>query len=239
MATARDIVTSALRKIHVIGLGASLDSDEADQALSTLNDMLTSYSAEGAMIFDETLESFSLTANQSSYTVGSGLDFNTTAPLYIMNAYVRQGTIDYPLKIVDSNQYSAIAQKSLSGSVPLVLYYDSNYSSPKIYLYPVPASADTLYMTSAKALTEFTDLDTAFAMPAHYKAMLVHNLAVWIAPEYEREASPTIQGIAARTKKTVIAQNRRNEHFNATLEGIPGGGSPAYTDQNILGGYFS
>jgi len=241
MAVARDIITSSLRKIHVLGTGSSLDSDEADQALDTLNDMLSSFSAEGALIFEETLETFNITSNKESYTIGPSGDFVTTAPLYITTCYVTQGSTDYPLQFFDADEYSRISQKDISGSVPRIYYYDQNFTTtPTIYFYPVPSGSDTFTMYSRKALTGFTTLDTTFAMPEQYKAMLIHNLAVWIAPEYEREASPTIQSIANKSKKTVIVQNERNEKHASLLTGIPSRGmSSQYSDHNILSGYFT
>lgn len=240
MVTARDIIKDSLRKIHVLGTGVALDPNEADNALNTLNDMLSSFSAEGALIFQETLEVFNLTTNQEAYTIGTGLDFNTIAPLYIKSAYVRQGDTDYPVTPFDEQEYSRISQKAISGSVPRIYYYDSNFPTATIYFYPVPSGSDTFRMYSRKALTSFTTLDSVFAMPEQYKSMLVHNLAVWIAPEYEREASRTIQMIAAKTKKTVIVQNDRNEKHSSLMTGIPSRGSTSqYSDDNIFGGYYT
>jgi hypothetical protein len=240
MTTARDLITSALRKIQVLGNGSTLDPTEADQALETLNSLLSSFSAEGAITFEETLESFTLTNNKASYTIGAGEDFSTTAPLYITAAYVRQGDTDYPVTSFDEQEYSRISQKDISGSVPRIYYYDTNFPVATIYFYPVPSSSDTFFMHSRKALTSFTTLDTVFNMPEQYKAMLIHNLAVWIAPEYEREASPTIKKLAAKTKKTVLVQNERNEKHAALMTGIPARGQTSqYSDQNIFGGYYT
>lgn len=240
MATARDIITSALRKITVLGTGASLDPQEAQEALETFNDMLASFSAEGALVFEETLEVFDLTNNKEAYTIGTGLDFDTTAPLYITAAYVRQGDTDYPVSQFDEQEYSRISQKNISGSVPRIFYYDSNFPIATIYFYPVPSGSDTFHMYSRKYLNSFATLDTSFDMPAQYKSMLVHNLAVWISPEYEREASRTIQSIAAKSKKTVLVQNERNEKHASLLTGIPArGASSQYSDNNIFGGYYT
>lgn len=239
MTTARDIITSALRKIHVVGIGASLNAEEADQALDTLNNMLSSFSAEGALIFTESLENFPLVGNQEAYTVGPGLDFNTIAPLYIKAAYVRQGQTDYPLEEYDESEYAGISQKSVSGSVPRIYYYNANFVNPTIFLYPVPSS-DTFFMSSRKPLTSFSSLDAIFEMPEQYKAMLIYNLAVWIAPEYERDASPTVMRIANSSKKAVIAQNDRNEKHASLINNIPGrSSSNQYTDHNIFGGYYT
>jgi hypothetical protein len=240
MATARDFIKRALRKIAVLGTGSSLSAEDADDALDVLNSMLSSFSVEGATVYEETQESFSLVGNQASYTIGSGQDFNTTAPWEIRAAYVRQGSTDYPVLPYDEKEYSMIAQKSVSGSVPKVYYYDNNFPIANIYFYPVPSSADTFTWFARKPLTTFATLDTVFSMPAQYEAMIVNNLAVWLAPEYEKEASPSIKEIAKKSKKTVKVENKRNEKNVSILSGIPMRGAPSrYTDQNIYSGYYT
>lgn len=240
MTTARDIITSALRKIQILGTGVSLEANEADEAFNTLNNMLSSFSAEGALTFQEIQETFSLNPAKADFTIGIGQDFDTIPPLFITAAFVRQGDTDYPVTPYDEREYSRISQKNISGSVPRIYYYNANFPIANISFYPVPSGSDTFHMYSRKPLTSFVSLDTEFAMPAQYLSMLIHNLAVWIAPEYEREASRTITQIAMKTKKTVMVQNERNEKRVSLINGIPlrGAGSQ-YSDQNIYGGYFN
>ena len=80
MVTARKIINSAFRKIHVLGVGSTLSAEEANDALDTLNAMLASWSAEGDLIFTETVEEFPCTEAET-YTMGVGGDFDTVAPV--------------------------------------------------------------------------------------------------------------------------------------------------------------
>lgn len=216
MATAQDIIEGALRKIHVLGKGSSLDNDEAQDALETLNAMLATWSAEGDLVFTESKETFNLTT-ANSYTIGSSGDFNTTRPLYFTAAYVTSGNIDYSLEFIDNQQYSTIPLKT-TGSIPEYLYYDANYPLGTIYLYPSPSSVTTITLYSVKPITSFSSLTTTFSMPEEYKASLIYNLAVWLAPEYEREASPTVQRVARSSKDVVMAQNKRNEFWASVID---------------------
>lgn len=238
MTTARDLIKSALRKIHVLGVGSSLSAEEAADGLEALNSMLSSFSAEGAIVFQETTESFTLVSGQASYTIGSGLDFNTTAPLEIKAACIRQGSTDYPVSPYDEREYSRIAEKNITGSVPDIYYYDNNYPTANIYLYPVPSGADTFTWFARKPLTSFSTLDTEFAMPGQFEAMITMNLAEWLASEYEREPSNTLRKLAMQTKKAVIAQNRRNEKNTSDLSGIPSGDNSSSIG-NIYSGYYT
>jgi len=232
MATARSIIKSTLRKIHVLGKGAPLDADEANDALETLNDMLSIWSAEGDMIFTESKETFNLTG-AVSYTIGSGGTFNTVRPQYISAAFVSQGDTDYSLGSIDNQQYSRISQKDIA-SIPECYYYDAGYPLATLYLYPKPSSVSTITLYSFKPLTAFTNLDTDFAMPEEYKAALIYNLAIWIAPEYERDASMEIKRIARNSKDAVVSQNKRNENFISMTDVPSRGGQTGSINQGYL-----
>ena len=216
MTTARDIIKSALRKIAVLGAGSSLSNEEAQDGLDLLNGILSEWSAAGGLIFNETSETFNLTG-AISYTVGSGGDFNTSRPTQITSLFTSSGGIDYIAHEYSSAQYASLAYKNAEG-YPDIYYYDNNYPLGTIYLYPKPTGVSTITINSVKELTSFTTLDAAFSMPAEYRIALEHNLAVYIAPEYEKEASITIQRVAKRTKNAILTQNNHNRRNIATLD---------------------
>lgn len=224
MTTARDIIKAALRKIAVLGTGASLDANEANDALGTLNAMIASWSAEGNMVYVETKETFSLT-NERIYTIGSGANFDTVRPISIKSAYVTQGNTDYSISQYNNKQYSSISSKDTTSGIPDVYYYDGDFPTAKIYLHPAPTSVSTITINSIKPLAEFTGLTTEFSLPAEYLLALEYNLAVLIAPEYEREASPTVRQVANQSKATVAAQMAKR------------GYSTSATDAPSMGGY--
>ena len=235
MSTARDIIKDALRKIHVLGTGSSLDATEANDALSVLNDMLAMISAQGGFIYQETKETFNLVGNQGVYTIGTGQDFNTSPPLDIKAAFITIGSTDYSLEKYDEKEYARIAQKDISGYIGGVYYYDANHPIANIFIYPVPTTG-TITLYSRKYLSSFDDLDTVYELPDYYRTMLVYNLAEWIAPEYEvMEVSPIIKRISKRSRDAVTAQNKRNNRPTSRLTGIPKRGrGGSYT--GFLGG---
>jgi hypothetical protein len=235
MSTAQDIIESALRKISVLGTGSSLDATEGADALATLNNLLSTWSVEGNLVYNTTTETLSLTGGDGEYTIGSGGDFNTARPRRIISAFVTEGTTDYPLTIYSADQYASIPQKSTTG-IPRVLWYDDNYPLANIRLYSVPDGVTSLTLYSEKELTSFAALSTTYAMPAEYEAALAYNLAVWIAPEYEREPLPSVVKIAHRTKKAVENQNRKTKKHVARVD-IPSGNLDGSDRTAILRGY--
>lgn len=215
MTTALNIIEGALRKIAVLGRGVTLSAEDTADALQVLNSMLSSLSAQGGFVYTETRETFNLTS-AATYTIGSGGDYDTARPLFIRSAYTTNGDTDYPLRQIDVKQYNNISFKDIGG-IPDYYYYDANYPLATIYIYPKPDSAQTITLSSVKELTSFPDANSDFAMPPEYEAMLVYNLAEWIAPEYEREASPSVKRLATRTRNVVLVQNKRNENYASSI----------------------
>lgn len=225
MTTARDIIKSALRKIAVLGTGASLDSNEAEDARRLLNSMLSSWSVEGNLVYVETKETFNLTTARI-YTIGSGADFDTVRPINIKSAYVSQGGTDYPITSYNNAQYSHLSNKDTTSGIPDVYYYDGDFPTAKVYLYPAPNSVATITLNSIKPLMSFPDLTTDFALPEEYLLAIEYNLAVLIAPEYEREASPTVKQTANLSKETVGAQASKYNYAKSITDApLMGGGN--------------
>ena len=217
MTTARDIVNAALRKIAVLGQGSSLSNQELQDGLSALNMMVASWSVEGNLVFTQQFETFSIVSGQKTFTIGTGGDFDTDRVLRISSAYVTQGTQDYLLTRYNKDEYASIDDKNTS-SIPTIYYFDANYPLANLTLYPVPVGVQTITLVDENALTGFATLDTVFAMPAEYEEALIYNLAIRLAPEYEREALPSVVKIAAKSKKTVESQNSRNNTSASTIQ---------------------
>lgn len=234
MTTARDLIESAARKLHVLGKGETLDADDAQNGLSELNDIISSDSVDTAMIFTEERESFALTASQASYTIGSGGDFNTARPVDITSAFVRIAGTDYPLQIEGSKEYANITDKDETG-YPAFLFYDANYPLGNIILYPEPNTTATLHIYSLKPLTGFATLDTVFSFPPEYSKYFKNELAVNWAAEFEREASFDVKKAAAKAAGRIKKQNTRNNKPVSRVDGCLS--SPNNGPYNIYSGH--
>lgn len=211
MTTARDLIEQAMKKINVLGVGSTLTAEDAADGLSTLNNMISSWSVEGGFVYNDTRETFPLVNGQETYTIGSGGDFDTVKPYEIQAVYVTQGVTDYPLTDFDQKQYALITQKDILG-VPNIFYFDNNFPLSNILLYPVPSNTTSISIYSTKILTSFTGLTNDISLPAGYDHALIYNLAVELAPNYEKEASPTVQRIAGDSKAVVYASNAGQEN---------------------------
>jgi hypothetical protein len=69
--TANDLILGALKFINVYAPGESLDAADADDSLTTLNDLLESWSTTPGAVFSSAESIFSFTPGQYEYTVGN------------------------------------------------------------------------------------------------------------------------------------------------------------------------
>lgn len=202
--SALDIITGAAKLIGVVFKSEVLSDDEANDGLVVLNDMLDSWSNEELTTFAYTLESFSLTG-ATSYTIGSGGNFNTSRPINIVTAVVRIATIDYPLKSITQEEYQQqIALKSITSPIPQFIAYDNAYPLGTINLFPVATSGSTLRMLSNKPLANLSALTSTVDLPPGWKKALKYNLAVDLAPQYGQQPDPSIAQQARMAKGAIM-----------------------------------
>ena len=131
MATANTITDGAYRLNSILNPSTAQD----DSGLEALNNMISSWSAEGLLVPYNTIESFTLAVGKSTYTIGSGGEFNTVRPLRIIDAFIRDsGSDDYPVDVSMTRvEYNAITQKDAEAR-PTRLYFDPNILKVKFIL---------------------------------------------------------------------------------------------------------
>src|SRR5574337_1078774 len=132
---ASDLIKASIRLIGAYAPGETPPAEDLNDGLSALNIMLDSWFVDRTLVYAVTKENFPLVVGQSSYTIGTGGNFNTTRPFKIEGAYTRDSnSVDYPIEVTDNqNRYNLIGQKTTQGR-PYFLLYDPQISMGTIYL---------------------------------------------------------------------------------------------------------
>lgn len=222
MTTARTIIRRAMQKVGILTKTETPSSDEAQDGLDTLNDLIASVTNNSLMVYVRNVEQFSLTSGQSTYTIGPGADFDTSRPVAIVSAVARNGTVDYPLiKISDTSYDEDIGVKTISG-IPDSYYYNNAYPTGSITLYPVPSSNYQLLLRTEKPMTTLT-LDDELVLPPGWNNFLIYQLAVMLAPEYGQQIDPAIQELANISKDAIQLQVAKNRSMDRIPIGKAGG----------------
>lgn len=210
MTTALDLITGAAKLAGVVFKSETLDSDEANDGLTSLNDMIASWGNNTLLIQSRTWESFTVSA-ASSFTIGTGQTLNTTRPTSIVNAFFRSGGIDYSMNPMDDWEYERIPLKTVGSPFPEWFDYDNAYPYGTIRVYTALSTGAELHLLSEKPVSSFSSLTDTVNLAPGWNRAIRYNLAMEMAPEYGVELRPEVVRIAALALKDIqlaIAKNR-------------------------------
>lgn len=143
-------------------------------------------------------------------------------PLGIDSAYVRintnsngmpinNGGLDYPMAILNVENYNQIGLKTLNGPWPKALYYNPGEVLGNLFLWPNPSQGE-VHMFAQTLFSNFEDLYEDITLPQGYAMALRWCLAERLMPMYGK-ASPTqiamISQFAAQAKSNIKTTNMK------------------------------
>lgn len=198
--TVPTLVNSSLRLLGVLASGENATPEEINDALLCLNDLYENWSTEKMSVWGAANQTFALVPGQSTYTIGSGGNFNTVRPVYINDSYTTFSGIDSPVRSVSQEEYNMQSLKSMQQPVVEELLYVNDFPLGRITVWPVPSAAATITLSTARTLAgTITALDSLSGPPGFLKAIR-YCLAVELAPEFGTEASSTVLQVAMDAK---------------------------------------
>lgn len=232
--TISDIIKSSLRVCKVLAKGESPTADEMSDSVQALQFMLDAWGADNLMTWGQTQESFPLVANQRTYSIGVGGNFNTVYPYKILDAFVRDGnSVDTGIDVLTHTEYWSYSDKKISTARPEALNYyrqTGNQAVPTgtIDLYPIPDASTpyTLFLNCQKALLAIINSTQTFTLLAPYEEAIKYNLAIRLWDEYHEGSEPIPQHIhqlAREAKKTIERQTFEFEISETSLPGSRSG----------------
>lgn len=219
MATALDLIKGSMKLIGAIAAGETPSANESADALAGLNRMLSEWGNEGLLVPSVTREAFSLVAAQSSYTMGTGGNFNTTRPTSIVQVGLVDGTTEYPVEIITAEQYGDIVSKSTSAERPSRIYPSGSFPLETLILWPIPSAVKSLAIYSLKPIASFSLVSDSVSLPPGYEKAIIYNLAMDMAPEYGRDPSALVAATAQETKANLMRKNLKPTYMSSDLAG--------------------
>ena len=191
MSTVNDLLSDAFVEAGILAAGEALQAGDAQFGLRKLNRLLSSWSADGFIIYKTTTENFSLNTNVGGYVIGEGNAFDTTRPVRITKANLIINDIRYGLEEITSEEYHKISSLYQVGRPTKIYIENAGLSSAQAtaYFWPLPDQDYYLELTSEKLLGPFSGLSSNVNPPAGYERMIVSNLAVALCPSYGLEPS--------------------------------------------------
>jgi len=220
-----DLLTTALRRIGVKGAGEVLTADESSDALASLNEMLDEKEADRLAIYTVTRTTWTITASD-----GSGGDIDIAWPWYVDRVgYIE--TDDDPdseteLQELSEDAYRNVRQKAQTSTNPDSWYYNPTYPLGALDLFPIPTSSSlsgVIYHPTA--ITQVSSLSGTVQFPPGYRAWVTNELALRLAPEYDRQPSPLLLRMTMEARDKVKRRNLRMSDLqcDAAVLGSAGG----------------
>lgn len=208
MTTANDLISRAYRTAGILGEGDPMSADMAADGLVYLNDLIESLSLEKLLIYQETEVSITCDGSQS-YTIGSGGDKDTTRPLQVESAFFTLNNTDYPVEVINKDQYDLIYTKSTTSNIVDHVYLKNDYPLAVLYVYPV-AGSGSITLNTWTQLSSLASGTTTTSFPPGYERMLRYNLALEITDEFGAVPSQNLYRKAMDSKAALKRVNTKH-----------------------------
>lgn len=214
MATAGELINSALRLIGMLAEGETPSAETSQDALSALNQMIDSWSTERLSVYNTQDQVFTWPADTITRTLGPTGDFVGNRPVLIEDStYFRDPStnVSFGIKLINQQQYNGIAVKTVTSTYPQVMWVNMTFPDITMTIYPRPTRALEWHFVSVQELTQPATLATDLYLPPGYLRALKYNLASEIAAEFGVEPSPTVQRIAMVAKRNIKRINNPDD----------------------------
>src|SRR5688572_28873990 len=232
--TASTLIKTSLQDLGVLGAGESPRGEDMADGLRRLQVLIGGWSLDSLTVVRVQGETFPTVSGKHRYTIGPGLDFDTTRPVgqqsivaagLILNAG-QPNEVEIPRAMLTYDQYIGIQVKLLQntlftsviyvpgataqGPTPPVPPGTNTFGSGVIILWPVPIHANPIRHYIEHTLPMFQNLTTSDPAPEGVSTTIQHNLTVALAPMFQVEPTPYI---ARQAALTLAAMKRTNYQF--------------------------
>jgi hypothetical protein len=167
-------------------------------------------------------EAGTYTVNLNQNVSSTSINLYYQRPLSIYSGFVRintnsngvpiiNGGLDYPVSILNVEDYEMIGLKTLNGPWPKAVYYQPSEQLGNIFVWPNPAQGE-MHLFADTIFSGYSTLQDPIILPQGYSMALRWCLAERLMPMYGK-ASQTqiamITGYAAQAKATIKRTNMR------------------------------
>jgi len=204
----------ALRKAGVtLGPGRMPSPAQFQDSFDELNRLIGSLDADRMFIYGMNIQTYPLAPGQKTYTIGrdptspAPADFDGPRPIGITEANVLDsGGIRYPVTVMTYQKWAQVRQQDTNGFVA-GLYNDRASPLSTIYLWGQPSAQVSLELYTWHAVPKFCALSDVVLLPDGYDDALVLNLAVRLAPHFQRAVDPDVRNEARLALMRILSNN--------------------------------
>jgi len=209
--TAQNIIDGALLLLNILDGERSITptTNQYNDALNVFNDLIDAWNQTDLLVYQTTMNTFSLIPGQQAYTLGTGGNFNIARPVkvddirLIYSAGGSSAPMELPMKQDNVNEWASVTVKSTNATFPLEVYNDKGFPLMTLYFYPIPSASCSVTLYCWEMLSEAPLLSTNISCPPGYYRALKTNLAVELAALYQIEPLPSLVKSAMESKSDI------------------------------------
>jgi hypothetical protein len=149
-------------------------------------------------------------------------------PLRINSAIVRvttsvAGSLDYPVAVINLEDYELIGIKTLNGPWPRAVYYQPTEPMGVLTYWPNPNQVTEMHLFADSLLTQFSTLTDTITLPQGYNLAMRFGLAELLMPEFGKSDQGQVAMIMAQAAagrawiKRTNMQPLQTAHFDDVL----------------------
>lgn len=234
--TARDLLTLALNDAGVVGIGQTAKAEDINKAFDRLNILLAQWRRKRWLVY-RLVQTSKTSTGATSYTVGTGGDFNVARPDKIEDAFLRllnsTPNVDYPLTVLAAREdYNRIRVKSLN-AFPSYVFYDPDYPTGALYPWPVPtASIYAIHITTKQVLPAFANLTDSINLPEEYHGALLYNMALRLRVAYRLPRDEKLEDLSRDALNVIRESNAQIARLQMPAALQRGPGYDVYSDRS-------
>jgi phospholipase/lecithinase/hemolysin len=162
------------------------------------------------------------TLNISQNVASTTINTYYQRPLAINSCFVRintnsngqpivNGGLDYPVAILNVEDYEMIGLKTLNGPWPKALYYQPSETLGNIFVWPNPSQGE-MHLFADTLFSRYTTINDPIILPQGFSMALRWCLAERLMPMYGKASTTQIamiQAYAAQAKSTIKRTNMK------------------------------
>jgi hypothetical protein len=205
--TAQELIESSMRVVNALQTGQSATTAERNDGLAALNQILAGWSNEGMSAYNITHGTFTAAAGTTSYTMGSGGTWSTSArPTKVYGAFATSGNfrqgLGAPLSAEEFAQLSD-GGAGITASLPTKWTVDNGSPLRTAQIFPPLSGSASINVAYALPITALA-LGDSLAFPPGWDQALRFALAITLAPEYGHPVTQEMIMLATNAKQEIM-----------------------------------
>ena len=182
-------------------------------ARRSLNIMLAEWANRGINLWTVELRTQILTADTTSYTLGTDVIDVLEAVVFTEN----NTSTDIEVDRISRAEYLNISNKSTEGT-PVQFFVERNSSAPVLYLYPTPDGAHSFKYYALTKMQDAGSYTNELEVPTRFLPCLVSGLAYYLSVKKSPERTPLLKQIYDEEWQRASEEDRPRSSFYAVPE---------------------